>query len=461
MATLTNDPQRGYQIRFYNSEGKRRKITIGNLPEADALHYKRQLSALEKVQREGREPSKELEAWLQELGPKILEKLQKAGMIELEEPSVLTIGELCERFLAERTDVKPTTQNKMKLAATSFLDFIHPDTPIDSITKGQAQSYRRHLIKSEFKENTIRKKCQHASQILGMAVDYEWINRNPFSSIPKASTRPKKKAFIDHPTYARVVASCPHAEWVLLVALSRFGGLRVPSEALSLRWNDINWEQNEIRVPSPKTEHHEGKDQRFIPLWEELRQPLMDVQEQSKDGSEFVINRARPARVRGLDPKDIDWAKINLGQMLRKIVRKAGLNPWPSIWHAMRASCQTELTETFPLHVVCSWLGNSEKIADRHYLQTTDSHHERAINLKRLSESGTNSGPIAGESGTISGPLSEPSADHAEPQTTPHSSGNNAKNEDCLANEGAPRLHPAGLEPATSGSVNRCSIQLS
>ena len=44
----------------------------------------------------------------------------------------------------------------------------------------------------------------------------------------------------------------------LIFALSRFAGLRCPSEHLALRWSDINWERSRMIVQSPKTEHHEG-----------------------------------------------------------------------------------------------------------------------------------------------------------------------------------------------------------
>ncbi|MFO1019389.1 MAG: hypothetical protein U0903_01625 [Planctomycetales bacterium] len=42
------------------------------------------------------------------------------------------------------------------------------------------------------------------------------------------------------------------------------------------------------------------------------------------------------------------------------------------------ATRQTELTERFPSHVVCAWLGNSQAIATKHYLHVTDEHFERA-----------------------------------------------------------------------------------
>ena len=34
--------------------------------------------------------------------------------------------------------------------------------------------------------------------------------------------------------------------------------------------------------------------------------------------------------------------------------------------------------EIFPSHVVVSWIGHSEAVARRHYLQTTDAHFEKA-----------------------------------------------------------------------------------
>jgi len=51
------------------------------------------------------------------------------------------------------------------------------------------------------------------------------------------------------------------------------------------------------------------------------------------------------------------------------------------VWNQRRgrATRQTELTYEHPQHVVCCWLGNSQLIAQRHYLQVTDEDFERAI----------------------------------------------------------------------------------
>ncbi len=53
--------------------------------------------------------------------------------------------------------------------------------------------------------------------------------------------------------------------------------------------------------------------------------------------------------------------------------------PWAKLFQNLRSTRETELAEQgFPQHVVCAWLGNSPKIANKHYLQVTDAHFEAA-----------------------------------------------------------------------------------
>lgn len=47
----------------------------------------------------------------------------------------------------------------------------------------------------------------------------------------------------------------------------------------------------------------------------------------------------------------------------------------------MCASRETELAENYPIQVVTDWIGNSPEIAMKHYLQTTEEHFARAVNL--------------------------------------------------------------------------------
>lgn len=50
----------------------------------------------------------------------------------------------------------------------------------------------------------------------------------------------------------------------------------------------------------------------------------------------------------------------------------------PKLFLNLRSTRQTELENEYPTHVVCTWLGNSPQIAERHYLQVTDEHFAKA-----------------------------------------------------------------------------------
>ena len=120
-----------------------------------------------------------------------------------------------------------------------------------------------------------------------------------------------------------------------------------------------------MRVPQPKLEHI-GKGERVIPMFPELHKALMDVYTEAEPGTEYVITRYR------------DLAS-NLRTHFMRLIRRAGLTPWPKLWHNLRASRQTELSEVFPMHVVCQWIGNTGAVAMEHYLQTLDTHFAKAI----------------------------------------------------------------------------------
>jgi hypothetical protein len=47
-------------------------------------------------------------------------------------------------------------------------------------------------------------------------------------------------------------------------------------------------------------------------------------------------------------------------------------------------SRQTELQREFPLHVVCSWLGNSPRIAQQSYLLVTEDDFARAAGVAKV-----------------------------------------------------------------------------
>lgn len=68
-----------------------------------------------------------------------------------------------------------------------------------------------------------------------------------------------------------------------------------------------------------------------------------------------------------------------LSTQFERIVCRAGIEPWPKLFQNLRSTRETELMEDYPAHVVCVWIGNSEAVARKHYLQITDDHFAKAV----------------------------------------------------------------------------------
>ena len=77
---------------------------------------------------------------------------------------------------------------------------------------------------------------------------------------------------------------------------------------------------------------------------------------------------------------------------LGKIARRAGVGPWPRIWHSLRASCESDLAASFPLATVTKWLGNTPSVALRHYVDPTDSAFAKAAQWVPSNPGGAESG---------------------------------------------------------------------
>ena len=151
----------------------------------------------------------------------------------------------------------------------------------------------------------------------------------------------------------------------MVAPLARYGGMRSPSEPRELKWSDIDWEKNTILVKSPKTERY-GDGQRLMPLFLEILPYLSKAFANAEDGAVYVLPKLR----------DLSY---NPATHMARIVTKACGKAWPKIFQNCRSTRQTELSQKFPAHVVASWLGNSTRIAEQFYLQTTESHFQQAL----------------------------------------------------------------------------------
>ena len=212
------------------------------------------------------------------------------------------------------------------------------------------------------------------------AVDWKIIDENPFSKVRTQRSTVKVNEFVPREVVDKLMKKA-NPVWKVILGLSRYGGLRTPSETLSLRWEDIDWEMNRMSIPEPKVEHHEGRGIRSCPIFPELRSILDEAFEIFGDKSEYVV--AAP-QYRAAANTAMGWKNSNLRTEMTRLLRRAGVSGWPRLFHSMRASRQTELQREFPLHVVCSWLGNSPRIAQQSYLLVTEDDFAKAAGVAKV-----------------------------------------------------------------------------
>ncbi len=245
---------------------------------------------------------------------------------------------------------------------------------VSSMSSGRIRR-RTAFCMSGQAENTVRRYCGLAKQFFRAALRRRLIDENPFSDqVAAVRGNAAKFHFISRDDTDKLLKACPDLQWRLILSLARFGGLRCPSEILALNWEDIDWAGKRFTVTRPKTAHHEGGSNRVVPLFPEL----LAVLTEGKLEATQKMNGNAADSIRGPVITRYRDSTQNLRTTFQKIIKRAGLTTWPKLFQNLRSTRETELAEQFPLQAVTAWMGNSQLVAARHYLQLRDEHFERA-----------------------------------------------------------------------------------
>lgn len=398
MASQIKDPSGSYRIQFYAPDGSRKSIRLGKCSKNYANEVTVKTEKLLAARITGEAPDRQTALWLSELTPALREKLQRADLIDAK--ATVTLDRFLDDFLERHgANKKPATRIVWGQVMKMLRQYMPADLPIEQITTGHAKKFVSSLKARGLASATVSKRVGFARQFFQDAVDWELIDRNPFASVKTSTSSLKSNVNVPAETIRHVLRHCD-TTWATIIGLSRFGGLRCPSEVLSLKWCDIDWENGRMSVPEPKVEHHEGRGVRSVPLFPELRQILDKAFAVAADGAEYVVDKPS-YRAAAMRPGG--WANANLRTQFLKILQRAGIVPWARLFHSMRASRQTELERDHPRHVVCAWMGNTAAVAEKSYLLVTDGDFERAVRPSPdLPESCAKSGAVGVKNGAKS-----------------------------------------------------------
>lgn len=360
---------------------RRKTIGLGNFDEADANIAKDHIEHVIGQRRRNRPANAKTSKWLDEIPGEIHDRLAELELVEPRKRCELprTIIAYMRAYIESRDDWKKPANHKQ--AVDKLERFLGGDAPLASLSKGDAVRWHRWLTSTagaNLSPNTAGQSIKRCRQIMRQAVDDGLVEVNPFIGI-KIDLRSDqgKRRFITAAEAVAIVDACPDQEWRVIVALGRYAGLRCPSEVLALKWSDINWERSRFLVTAPKTERY-GKGERLVPLFDELRVELEGLFAQVAPGVKCAADSPVISRYRS--------SEANLRTTFTKIVKRAGVKPFPKPFMNLRASARTEKERSrrFANHVLNDWFGHSGEIAETYYLQTTEDDFTEALKPARV-----------------------------------------------------------------------------
>ena len=441
MACITLDKRTGgRRIQFFTSErradGKRRRwsIPLGQETDEVAREIKAKVEHLIACKLAGHAWPPAVAQWVGRCEPELLDKLAAAELVPTRETPGIKLKAFLDGYIASREDWAPTTREHGERVSNHLVAHCGADRVLATITPFEATEFRRSLRRT-MAESTTRKICSRAKHFFAVAQEKRLIVESPFAHIKKLAIKSAKKFFVTREMADKVLEACVDNQWRLIFVLCRYGGLRCPSEILPLRWGDVHWAQNRMTVHSPKTKRYEGKESRIIPIFPEVLPELQAVWDEAADGAEFVITRYRKSN-------------SNLRTQLERTIKSAGLKPWPVLFNSLRATRAIELHDQFPGHVVNAWMGHTEKIAEKHYLQVTDDHFAAAIDSGRRAPRAHQASQKCTDG--VHTPVST-GLSRSQSGTTTHENIEKSRDSRKLARLKTP---PVGLEPTPYSSKN-------
>jgi site-specific recombinase XerC len=241
------------------------------------------------------------------------------------------------------------TQDNYKKFGKHLKDFFGGDKKIASITKFDCERFHAAL-KKKLSSSSVSRYFRACRSIFKFAVDSDRLSKNPFVGIASGiEVNPARQVYVDRKTICRVMSCCRDDYDRLLLALARFGGLRIPSEIRQLRFCDFAGDVIRIH-PETKTGSRE------VPLFGEIREilsRLVNLGKEPADSSRLIFG--------------------DLGDFRRRIIsaiRAAGVERWTKLFVNLRSSCITDFVERgYQEKTLDAIFGNSSVIRSRHYIQ--------------------------------------------------------------------------------------------
>jgi site-specific recombinase XerD len=219
---------------------------------------------------------------------KHLELQGAVGRVRRGLPGRLPVSDLLDKFQAERLPhLAPNTQRTYKLSLATFREFFDQlgDLPVSEVGRGNIVDYlswrrghRGTKNGGQVGARTLQKDRACLHSVFAFAEELELRDGNPVARVSPPTAEKRNPVILDADQYARLLKACDKRPMVLLyVTTLAEAGLRCDSEALHLRWEDVDLEEGFLRIASGRDGHRtkSGKS-RWVPMTPKLRTAMKE-----------------------------------------------------------------------------------------------------------------------------------------------------------------------------------------
>lgn len=280
----------------------------------------------------------------------------------------MTCATLWEKFSETKPYLSEASKNNFKNVASRFFNYFDESMPIDRLTTEQLSCWKSRMLLT-YSPATTTQTLQTTKSVFRLAVSMNWLPSNPLNGIDYGSFRnPDSNRFVTRGEFRKIREQCSTWEQRAILTLTRYGGMRSPSEVVRLKWSDIDWEKRSIFVISAKPNANPYR-RRLVPLFPAVRRVLEEaIPNSSKYG--YIVTGCQ------------ETAGTCFGAWFSRLVQKAGMDRIPRPFDNMRSSRATELYHEFGQVHTMAWMGYAS--IDHYRLLSV--HHPLEAEFKRATE---------------------------------------------------------------------------
>ncbi|MBN2224096.1 MAG: tyrosine-type recombinase/integrase [Deltaproteobacteria bacterium] len=264
-----------------------------------------------------------------------------------------------------------TTYKSHVTSMRIFREFIEKEK-IDRVSRTMFEAFKSHLLDSGNSPRTVDLRL---TAISGMITVLENLDVIPGGTYPKPKLIRAKKVkapkFWTEEEVKKVIEASSGTYITDMILLALNTGLR-RNEVCYLRWDDVNLDRGFLLVQGHPEDHHNPKDYeiRRIKLNRDALSLLIRIRTESLPNVPYVFpNKYGHLRTNNLD------------RDLRLILAKTGI-PDKGGWHCARRTFASHLLMAgADLESVRQLLGHSDLDTTKKYLNVTDQHLDKTLDL--------------------------------------------------------------------------------